>query len=191
MKIAVVGGGTAGYLTALTMQKHFPEHEVTVIENSAIGIVGVGESTTGSFLRTIKDLDIDLLEFMKFSDCTIKVGNLFSNWNNENVDYFLSLTKGEPLYGRKYSSLISSAIKNNDSLSSIEETAIFALQNKIPSKIGTDNQVYSGVNLDSVLCSKYLKNVAIKRKIKIIDDLVIGFESDGQDIKKILFSNKN
>jgi tryptophan halogenase len=71
----------------------------------------------------------------------------------------------------------------------IEESGIFALQNKIPFNTGIKNNIDSGVNLDSVLCSQYLKQVAIKRKIKIIDDLVVGFESEGKDIKNILLSN--
>lgn len=191
MKIGIVGGGTSGYLTALTMQHNFPEHDITLIENSTIGTIGVGESTTGSFLQTIKNLDIDLVEFMKFSNCTIKVGNLFCGWNDENVDYFLNIIRGEALYNRKYHSLISSAIKNDNSLSKIDESSIFAIQNKIPSRIGLDNNVYSGVNLDSVLCSKYLKSIAVKRKINIIDDFVVGFESDKEDITNIILSNSS
>ncbi len=189
MKIAVVGGGTAGYLTALTMQKYFPEHEITLIENSTIGTIGVGESTTGSFLRTIKSLDIDLLDFIKFSNCTVKVGNLFSNWNNENIDFWIPILSPDEVYTKCYLELISSAIKNDNSLLNIEESGIFALQDKIPFNTGIKNNIDSGVNLDSVLCSKYLKQVAIKRKIKIIDDLVLGFESEGEDIKNILLSN--
>lgn len=189
MKIGVVGGGTAGYLTALTIQKHFPEHSVTLIENSTIGTIGVGESTTGSFLRTIKSLDIDLLEFIRFSNCTIKAGNLFSNWNNENKDFWIPILSPEEFYTKGYLELISSAIKNDNSLLQIDESAIFALQNKIPFDIGIEKNINLAVNLDSVLCSQYLKQVAIKRKIKIIDDLVIGFESEQEYIKTILLSS--
>lgn len=189
MKIGVVGGGTAGYLTALTIQKHFPEHSVTLIENSTIGTIGVGESTTGSFLRTIKNLDIDLLEFIRFSNCTIKAGNLFSNWNNENKDFWIPILGPEEFYTKGYLELISSAIKNDNSLLQIDESAIFALQNKIPFDIGIEKNINLAVNLDSVLCSQYLKQVAIKRKIKIIDDLVIGFESEQEYIKTILLSS--
>lgn len=189
MKIGVVGGGTAGYLTALTIQKHFPEHSVTLIENSTIGTIGVGESTTGSFLRTIKSLDIDLLEFIRFSNCTVKAGNLFSNWNNENKDFWIPILGPEEFYTKGYLELISSAIKNDNSLLQIDESAIFALQNKIPFDIGIEKNINLAVNLDSVLCSQYLKQVAIKRKIKIIDDLVIGFESEQEYIKTILLSS--
>lgn len=189
MNIVVVGGGTAGYLTALTMQQNFPENNITLIENSQIGTIGVGESTTGSFLQTIQNLNINVLEFIKFSNCTIKVGNLFCGWNDENTDYFLNILRGESVYNRHYHSLISSAIKNDNSLSKIDESTIFGLQNKIPAKIGIDNNVYSGINLDSTLCSQYLKNIAIKRKIKIIDDLVIGFESNNDNIYSIILSN--
>ena len=58
MNIVVVGGGTAGYITALTMQKKFPSYDITVIESSSIGIVGVGEATTGNFIPMLKGFGV-------------------------------------------------------------------------------------------------------------------------------------
>ena len=52
MKIVVCGGGTAGWLAALMIKKIQPDHDVTVIESSKIGIVGAGEGSTG-FLTDI------------------------------------------------------------------------------------------------------------------------------------------
>ena len=39
MKIVIVGGGTAGWLAALMISKIRPEHTVTCIESSKIGII--------------------------------------------------------------------------------------------------------------------------------------------------------
>ena len=47
MNIIIVGGGTAGWLSALMVSSRFPNHNITVIESSKIGVIGVGESTTG------------------------------------------------------------------------------------------------------------------------------------------------
>ena len=46
MHIVIVGGGTAGWVTAALVIKKFPQHKITVLESSKIGIIGVGESTT-------------------------------------------------------------------------------------------------------------------------------------------------
>ena len=45
-KLIVLGGGTAGWLTALYLNKVFPQYETTLIESKQIGIIGVGEATT-------------------------------------------------------------------------------------------------------------------------------------------------
>jgi len=51
--VGIVGGGTAGYLTALALRRHRPELEVTLIESSAIPVIGVGEATTPEIVRML------------------------------------------------------------------------------------------------------------------------------------------
>ena len=45
-KIVIVGGGTAGWLTALKAQRSYPDLDITVIESNDIGILGAGEGST-------------------------------------------------------------------------------------------------------------------------------------------------
>jgi tryptophan halogenase len=190
MKIVVVGGGTAGYIAALCMQHKYPQYDITLIENSDIGIIGVGEATTPNFLSMLKNIDIDLKEFMFASNATIKLGTLFSNWNDENIDYFLPLITSDKIYNNDYLSLISSAIKNDNSLSKIDENSIFVLKNQIPKSIEQVKGVTPAVHLDTHLCSKYLKRIAMLRNIKIIDGFVQGFESDeNENITGVILSN--
>jgi hypothetical protein len=48
MKIVVCGGGTAGWLAALTILRSQPnQHEIVVIESDKVGIIGAGEATSG------------------------------------------------------------------------------------------------------------------------------------------------
>ena len=58
LKCVVVGGGTAGWLSALYAQKHIPYSDVTVIASSDIGILGAGEGTTPHILPFLKEIDI-------------------------------------------------------------------------------------------------------------------------------------
>jgi glycine/D-amino acid oxidase-like deaminating enzyme len=44
--VVVVGGGTAGWLTALMAKKSQPNLNITVIESKEIGILGAGEGST-------------------------------------------------------------------------------------------------------------------------------------------------
>lgn len=46
MKIAVVGGGTAGFVSALILKTTFPAWEVDMIRSEKIGTIGVGEGST-------------------------------------------------------------------------------------------------------------------------------------------------
>lgn len=53
--IAVLGGGSAGFIVALTLKRRLPETVVRVIRSPEIGIIGVGEGTTPYFLTHFHD----------------------------------------------------------------------------------------------------------------------------------------
>jgi tryptophan 7-halogenase len=64
--VGILGGGTAGYLTALTFRRRFPEIDVTLIESSRLGVIGVGEATTPrltEYLHSPADLGLDIVDF--------------------------------------------------------------------------------------------------------------------------------
>ena len=45
MKILIVGGGSAGWMTAATLESQFPQYKISLIESKNISTIGVGEST--------------------------------------------------------------------------------------------------------------------------------------------------
>ena len=45
-RVLVLGGGSAGFLAALTLKIRLPQLQVTVLRSKDIGIIGVGEGTT-------------------------------------------------------------------------------------------------------------------------------------------------
>ena len=60
--VGIIGGGTAGYLTALAVRKKLPDLRVTLIESPDIPIIGVGEGTTPimvKFLHAFLGLDVN------------------------------------------------------------------------------------------------------------------------------------
>jgi tryptophan 7-halogenase len=77
-RIGVIGGGTAGYLTALALRAKRPWLDVTLVESSGIPIIGVGEATTPSMIPFLHHyLGIDAQELYEEVQPTWKLGIRF------------------------------------------------------------------------------------------------------------------
>lgn len=77
-RVGVVGGGTAGYLTALALRRLRPSLEVTLLESSSIPVIGVGEATTPDFVDFLhRTLDVDERELYREVQPTWKLGIRF------------------------------------------------------------------------------------------------------------------
>ena len=63
--IIIVGGGSAGWMSAATLIKEFPDKKIALIESPEIATIGVGESTIGQIRQWTTFLGIDDKEFLK------------------------------------------------------------------------------------------------------------------------------
>jgi len=79
-KIIIVGGGSAGWMTASTLIKTFPDKDITVIESPKYPTIGVGESTLGRIKNWIEYLGIDEKSFMKATDASFKLSIKFTDF---------------------------------------------------------------------------------------------------------------
>ncbi|UZK66256.1 tryptophan halogenase family protein [Sphingomonas sp. M1-B02] len=84
-KILIVGGGSAGWLTAAYLAKALgvaerAAIEITVLESPEIGIIGVGEGTFPTIRSTLKFLGIDETQFLRATAATFKQGVRFDDW---------------------------------------------------------------------------------------------------------------
>lgn len=84
-KVVIVGGGTAGWLTALVVNKFWNDVEITLIESLKIGILGAGEGSTGNFGKMLSLLDINQDDFLKRTNSTLKNGIHLYNWTGDNT----------------------------------------------------------------------------------------------------------
>jgi 2-polyprenyl-6-methoxyphenol hydroxylase-like FAD-dependent oxidoreductase len=80
-QIVIVGGGTAGWMTACLMANAWPQAQISLIESADIGIIGVGEGSTPSLKRFFQQLNIPDCEWMSACNATYKTNIRFINWS--------------------------------------------------------------------------------------------------------------
>lgn len=82
-RIVIVGGGTAGWMTAARLAKHFRKTSIRIrlVESSEIGTVGVGEATIPTLREFYRELDLTDDEVMRATQATCKLGIQFENWH--------------------------------------------------------------------------------------------------------------
>ena len=78
--IIIVGGGTAGWMTAATLIKWFPDKKISLIESPHIKTIGVGESTLGHIRGWQSLIGIKDKDFMAAFDATYKLSIKFTDF---------------------------------------------------------------------------------------------------------------
>lgn len=82
-RIAIVGGGTAGWMAANHLGLALcqtPGLEITLIESKDVPVIGVGEGTVPRIKDTLQKFGISEAELLGKCDATFKQGIKFANW---------------------------------------------------------------------------------------------------------------
>jgi tryptophan halogenase len=87
--VLIVGGGTAGWMTAAALSRLLPpgRAEIELVESEAIVTVGVGEATVPHIRFFNAKLGIDEAELMARTKATFKLGIEFRNWARKGDSY--------------------------------------------------------------------------------------------------------
>lgn len=196
--IVIVGGGTAGWMTANLMMHHWQDLgvNITLIESSEIGTIGVGEGSTPFLRYFFETLGIQEKQWMPLCDATFKCGIGFPDWCNHegNKHYF------HPFYNE---------IDNQTAVDFMQScqhrrqgfdtpclpddyfaTAHLAYQNKAPydaakKPIGVDY----GYHFDAAKLGAFMAQHAIKLGVERIIDTVDTVYKNAESIRSIETKN--
>jgi tryptophan halogenase len=209
-EVIVVGGGTAGWITALYTQKVHPNCQITLIESEDIGILGAGEGSVPLFKELMDFLGISTEEAIVEADATIKLGIKFINWHGGGANDFFyhsfyPFTNRDIFCGLISTTNLSIAkeLYENGHFFNIDLYTQLGELNKCPftdfnpestrvaGSGGKGRAPYSW-HFDARKLAKLLKKKGVERGIKLVDDIVTDAEQDEDgDITKIITQNNS
>lgn len=183
-KIIVLGGGTAGLISALVLKKTYPLYEITLVESDSIGIIGVGEGSTEHWRTFLDYCQIDTATLVRDTDAALKKGIKFENWNGDGKSYFHAL--GYPFYDEYNqsnpikNSFIKSVIMNQlDSYDPLTETNLINYSGGIRST----NQYHFNTNKLNEFLHKVSSDRGINFVKATVDQVIL---NDSGDIESIV-----
>lgn len=79
-QVVIVGGGSAGWLTACVLAARRPELAITLVESPDIPTIGVGEGTWPTMRETLASIGLAEADFLRACDASFKQGSRFDGW---------------------------------------------------------------------------------------------------------------
>ena len=190
--ITIVGGGTAGWLTAAFLNRFCKSNdakrslEITLIESPSIPIVGVGEASLPGMVVLLHQLGISESEFFKHTDATFKVAAHFINWNHDDkgqpVEFLNILNAPDSLEGRQLADYFvtfdSARAASNAGMAYVRAfspAVEIVLRNLAPRRPGEPEfsaELGYTYHFDAIKLAAFLKDLATSRGVKhILDDV--------------------
>jgi Tryptophan halogenase len=166
-KISVVGGGTAGFVSALILKSRFPASKIEIIRSQRIGIIGVGEGSTEHWNEFMQYIGVNFKTVIKHCDATFKSGIMFKGWAKK--DYLHSTSpdaeekngQSYPTYGKIIGENLGNRLLNPGS---VWENRVVTSYLTAPK--GPFNQYHFNTNK----LNEFLTKIAGFKDIKVIDD---------------------
>ncbi|MFE3176905.1 tryptophan halogenase family protein [Amycolatopsis sp. NPDC059090] len=87
--VVIVGGGTAGWMTASYLKAAFGDRvSVTLVESGKVGAIGVGEATFSDIRHFFEFLDLREEEWMPECNATYKLAVRFQDWRKPGHHFY-------------------------------------------------------------------------------------------------------
>ena len=174
----VLGGGTAGWLTALYVKVTYPFMDVTVVEDPEKPPIIAGESGGRLLNFVYEKLGIDIKDWADAVEATPKLGGKFYGWNGSNSHFNHAIIHD---YKTEWSKKFPTKEEGLLYLRGILGLRINLTDCFVSGKLLEDNKlllnedIFSSMwHFDSRANASYLKNIAQLRNINLIEGRYIG-----------------
>jgi hypothetical protein len=187
--ILIVGGGTAGWMAASLMQQVWGEKgiSITLIESATIGTVGVGEGTTPYIRYFFDRLGIPEAEWMPACNATYKCAISFPGWSTVSGfesychPFFSEIDSEQALHFFNNSNLRREGHGVPAHPDDYFVTTELARQRRCPiSKEPLPFESFYGYHFDAARMGQFLKDRAISKGVKLIEDTISEVNLDEQ-----------
>lgn len=188
--IVIVGGGTAGWMSALAISTRHPDKRVVVIDSSVVGPIGVGESVTGVLLGFVLDPlhGLSLGEFFRRTGATFKMGIWYKDWHGPGTEYLGPIDSPAKYFRHGYDTVLEEffAAATAEGVRLGEAQLYSQLMRKgrtdhFRNADGTINTSisYASCQFDALKFAEWIQEVAKKRpNVRHYDDVVESFSQD-------------
>jgi tryptophan halogenase len=173
--IAIVGGGTAGWMTAVSLVRFFKASGVHIrlIESDQIGIIGVGEATIPPIMHFIRGAGIDENDLVRKTQSTFKLGIEFKDWTRLGHSYMHPFGQtGFDLGPVAFSAYWLKAFREGKARRleeySLEATAAYAAKFMRPVQAANSplEKITYALHFDASLFARYLRGIAEARGVE-------------------------
>jgi tryptophan 7-halogenase len=179
--IIVVGGGTAGLVSALILKKAF-NVDIKIIKSDQIGIIGVGEGSTEHWIRFLQYCEIDWKELIKETDATVKQGIYFTNgWSSQNYFHNITDTVLNLKISQNYIGLLNYLSLNKKQ---IETTDFYYLDNLVANE--TKHCPSNQFHFNTFKLNQFLLKVCLRNNIEIIEDTILDVQCSEKGVDKLI-----
>jgi len=187
-KIVVVGGGTAGWMSASLLVKLLGKQlEITLVESPEIGTIGVGEATIPPIQIFNSVLGLNEDQFLQETQGTFKLGIQFENWGQIGDKYmhaFGSIGRQLGMSGFHHYWLRAKAAGHASDLwdfsfnQQVGKTDRFARLPKIPNS-PLDGLTHA-FHFDAGLYARYLRRGSVQAGVNHVEGLITDVHLDGE-----------
>ena len=187
--ILILGGGTAGLLAGVTARVKLPGVRVTVLRSAEIGVIGVGEGTTGYFPSFLHGyLRIDPADFVRVAGPTFKLGTHFLWGPRPSFDYPFATQFDQQVNGMPkavgYYAAGPGTTPDGLSLSSALMAADRAFARRSDGRPALRGDV--AYHVENAAFVSYLDRLAAVVGVDVVDDTVVAVDrSPGGDVASL------